>query len=177
MKTSSMAGLGRRSLCGLAASIFLAAAPASAGDALTAAYRDARAATAKSRAGAEAARDGAAPFRADAFQRMDSFVPAGCSVQSWCLLKATDCFVGLVDQPEGLWQAHAQYSVVRRAVALCPSGPYGDWQTQVFMSPVEPVPFSSAVETTRDAASAEALNLCAAYRKDWVSAAPACPAP
>ncbi len=163
-------------VCGLAAIFLSVAAPASAEDSLASAYRDASVAAAQSREDATRPSVDAAFPQAAAVFRAESFVPQGCSVQSWCLVKATDCFVGLVDQPEGLWQAHAQYSVVRRAAALCPTGDYGAWQTQVFMSPVEPVLFSSAVETTRAAASVEALNLCAAYRKDWVSAAPVCPA-
>jgi hypothetical protein len=96
-------------------------------------------------------------------------------VESWCLVKATDCFLGRVAQPGGLWQAFAQYSVVRRAVALCPDG-YGRWTRQTFMGPVEPQVFSSAVETEEKTASDAAVKLCTVYRKDWVDAAPACPA-
>ncbi|NNN05070.1 MAG: hypothetical protein HKL90_04135 [Elusimicrobia bacterium] len=176
MNARAKVGLSGGVVFGLAAVFLLAAAPASADDSLASVYRDASAAAAQSRADGARRSVDAAFLPAAAEFSAESFVPQGCSVQSWCLIKATDCFVGLVDQPEGLWQGHAQYSVVRRAVALCPTGDYGAWQTQVFMSPVEPVPFSSAVETTRAAASSEALNLCVAYRKDWVSAAPVCPA-
>ncbi len=158
----------------------LARVAAASAEPLKDAYRGARADAVLARAAMSAAGKSvatAAALRASepVFTTLGSFVPDGCSVQSWCLVKATDCFVGRVDQPEGLWQGHAQYSVVRRAQALC-RGPYGEWTTQTFMSSVEPVPFASAVETTRAAASSGALSLCAAYRKDWVSAAPACPA-
>ena len=102
-----------------------------------------------------------------------SFVPEGCTVQSWCLVRATECFLGYVDNPRGLWQGHAQYSVVRRAVAYCPVG-YGKWETRTFMSGVEPQPFTSGIEYSKEAAGEAALKLCKTYRADWLAAAPAC---
>lgn len=112
--------------------------------------------------------------RTDRFSAL-SLVPQDCTVESWCLVKATECFLGLFTHPAGLWQAHAQYSVVRRAVALCPAG-YGQLERRTIMGPVEPQPFTSDVEVDQDAASAAALQLCRVYRQDWVSAAPVCPA-
>lgn len=102
-----------------------------------------------------------------------SFVPANCSVESWCLVKATECFLGRYSRPSGLWMGHAQYSVVRRAVALCPVR-YGDWQRRIFTGPVEPIRFRSDQETTKKTAGEVAENLCLKYRTDWVSAAPSC---
>jgi hypothetical protein len=159
-------------------SVLLLAAAASA-EPLKDAYRGAQEAAVHARAAMSAVAAAPAPAPRSAepvFKALESFVPAYCSVESWCLVKATDCFVGQVTQPTGLWQAHAQYSVVRRAVALC-RGRYGETTRETFMSPVEPVPFASAIQTTKKAAVDEAARLCAAYRKDWVSAAPTCPAP
>lgn len=101
------------------------------------------------------------------------FVPAGCMVESWCLVNATSCFVGRVARPTGLWQAHAQYSVVRKVAALCPDR-YGALQKVTLTGPVEPVTFSSELETAEETASREALRLCRTYRQDWVAAAPSC---
>lgn len=137
----------------------LAASPSGAQDELGKAFSAARASV-----------PSAAPVRAAA-----GFVPQGCSVETWCLVKATDCFLGRVTRPTGLWQAYAQYSVVRRAVALCPDG-YGRWTRRTFMGPVEPQVFTSAIETEEKTASDAAVKLCSVYRKDWVDAAPACPA-
>lgn len=97
------------------ASALLAGASARAQDGLDKAFSDAREAIVEFHASVAAARP-------DAVVRTSSFIPNGCSVESWCLVKATDCFLGQITQPTGLWQAHAQYSVVRRAVALCPDG-------------------------------------------------------
>ena len=106
-------------------------------------------------------------------QAASSFVPAECAVESWCRVSATECFLGFTSNPGGLWQGHAQYSVVMRAVARCPVN-YGHWETRTFMSGVEPQRFSSAVEVDRETASTGALQLCKAYRTDWMAAAPAC---
>ncbi|PIR19282.1 MAG: hypothetical protein COV48_02880 [Elusimicrobia bacterium CG11_big_fil_rev_8_21_14_0_20_64_6] len=103
-----------------------------------------------------------------------SFVPTMCSVESWCLVKATDCFLGQMTHPTGLWKAVAQYSVVRRVQALCPTGRYGSWESRTFMGPVEPQVFSSGIEPSEEAAVASTMKLCRDYRTDWVSAAPAC---
>lgn len=103
-----------------------------------------------------------------------AFVPRICSVESWCLVKATDCFLGQMARPTGLWNAFAQYSVVRRVRALCPTGNDGSWERRTFMGPVEPQVFSSTIETSEAAAVFSALKLCNVYRADWVSAAPAC---
>ena len=104
-----------------------------------------------------------------------SFVPQNCTVENWCLVKATDCFLGHFTHPQGLWQGHAQYSVVRRAIALCPTGYYGGtFERRTLLGPVEPVLFASDVLTTEEKAKAGATELCAAYRQDWVAAAPAC---
>jgi len=125
-----------------------------------------RAETALAPAFAEARR---ATLRATA-----AFVPSMCSVESWCLVKATECFLGQTTQPTGLWKAFTQYSVVRRVRALCPTGAYGAWESRIFMGSVEPQVFSSAIETSEETAVASALKLCRVYRADWVSAAPAC---
>ena len=103
----------------------------------------------------------------------DSFVPANCTVESWCLLKATDCFLGYVDHPQGLYQGHSQYSVVRRVVADCRD----DWKMSrrvTIQGPVEAIKFTSDVETSDEKARASALSLCQIYRNDWVTAAPVC---
>lgn len=102
-----------------------------------------------------------------------SFVPRECLVETWCLVRATDCFLGHMTRPAGLWQGHAQYSVVRRVQALCPDR-YGDLHRRLLTGPVEPVLFSSGSEPTREAAEENTLRLCRTYRQDWVSAAPAC---
>lgn len=101
------------------------------------------------------------------------FVPPGCTVESWCLEKATECFFGHFTHPQGLWQGHAQYSVVRRVVAVC-SAPYGHSERRQITGPVEPVRFASDVETKADVAQSSALGLCGVYRADWVGAAPVC---
>jgi hypothetical protein len=105
---------------------------------------------------------------------VDGFVPRECTVESWCLDRVTDCFVGYVSKPQGLWQAHAQYSVVRKVVALCPSGYYGQPERRNITGPVEAVQFRGEVMTREDAARESALALCRTYRQDWVSAAPRC---
>lgn len=146
--------------------VLFAGLPAAAQEALAKSFITARQTAAAWRpAGAVATRARAAEA---------GFVPAGCTVESWCLIKATECFLGKVTRPTGLWQAFAQYSVVRRAVALCPSGPYGQWQRHNFLGPVEPQVFSSAVETEEKTASEAAVKLCLTYRADWVEAAPRC---
>ncbi|MBI3542985.1 MAG: hypothetical protein HY075_06910 [Deltaproteobacteria bacterium] len=106
--------------------------------------------------------------------RADGFVPDHCTVESWCLVKATDCFVGHFTHPAGLWKAHAQYSVVRRAVALCRDHYYGGLERRTITGPVEPIRFESTTVTTKEAAEKEAAELCAVYRKDWVDAAITC---
>lgn len=151
-------------------SVAISAAPLRAQEALSSAFASARESAQRARTSQEtAAKPRAALFHAE------SFVPQNCTVESWCLVKATDCFLGMVTRPQGLWQGHAQYSVVRRAVVLCPAG-YGQTERRVIMGPVEPQPFSSDVETEQDVASESALKLCRVYRQDWVSAAPVCPA-
>ncbi|OFZ22369.1 MAG: hypothetical protein A2X94_00005 [Bdellovibrionales bacterium GWB1_55_8] len=100
-------------------------------------------------------------------------VPPGCTVEDWCLKKATECFVGYVTNPQGLYRAHSQYSVVRRITAICESY-YNGRERRVITGPVEPVSFSSGVESSEGRARAAALQLCERYREDWVSAAPAC---
>ncbi len=102
-----------------------------------------------------------------------SFVPANCSVESWCLVKATDCFLGRYSRPAGLWMGHTQYSVVRRVVAIC-SDRYGAQDRRTITGPVEPIRFRSDQETTKKTAGEVAENLCRVYRSDWVSAAPRC---
>lgn len=144
-------------------------AAANAEEGLSDAFVAARAASVKSRAVPVSYDRRAAPVRAASI----SFVPEGCTVQSWCLVKATECFLGFTANPGGLWQGHAQYSVVRRATAYCPVG-YGKWETRTFMSGVEPQPFTSAIETDRAEAGASALRLCKVYRTDWLAAAPTC---
>jgi hypothetical protein len=109
-----------------------------------------------------------APLHAD-----EGFVPAHCTVESWCLVRATDCVFTRFSHPQGLWQGHAQYSVLRRAVALCPTQ-YGQMERRTFLGPVEPIRFSSDVQTTAEKARAEANDLCAVYRADWLAAAPRC---
>jgi len=136
---------------------------------LAEAYVAARSASVKSRAVPVSYDRRAAPVRKASI----SFVPEGCTVQSWCLVKATECFLGFVDNPRGVWQGHAQYSVVRRAVAYCPIG-YGKWETRTFMSGVEPQPFTSGVEYSKEAAGEAVMKLCTAYRADWLAAAPVC---
>lgn len=101
------------------------------------------------------------------------FIPDGCLIESWCLERATDCFLGRLTRPTGLWRAQAQYSVVRKVAALCP-GRYGELQRVSLTGPVERVVFSSEVEADEETASRTALGLCRSYRRDWVSAAPAC---
>ena len=147
----------------------LCAAAARAQDGLGKAFGDARESIVRFQGSVAGARSDAA------VRSQESFVPAGCAVESWCLVKATDCFLGQITQPTGLWKAYAQYSVVRRAVALCQDG-YGRWQRQSFMGPVEPQVFSSAIEVDEKTASDSALKLCTVYRKDWVDAAPLCAA-
>ncbi|MEK7857847.1 MAG: hypothetical protein AAB320_01780 [Elusimicrobiota bacterium] len=125
-----------------------------------------------------AARKDAAAFQASrprSVRSEGSFVPEGCSVESWCLVKATDCFLGVVTRPGGLWQAKAQYSVVRKAVALCPVN-YDRWERRTFMGPVEPQVFASGEQAERQSAEKAVVELCRVYRQDWVSAAPVCPA-
>ncbi|PIP83055.1 MAG: hypothetical protein COR54_11580 [Elusimicrobia bacterium CG22_combo_CG10-13_8_21_14_all_63_91] len=101
------------------------------------------------------------------------FVPPQCRVETWCLVKATECFLGHYSRPAGLWMAHAQYSVVRKVVASCPNR-YGEWSRQTIMGPVEPVRFTSEQETTQERAKEKAMNRCLGYRQDWVGAAPTC---
>ncbi len=156
----------------LAAAVLACALSARAQSTLTDAFAQASATAGES---ARAQRSAALPpLESVSLFQSASFVPPDCRVLSWCLVKATDCFLGYVDQPEGLWQGHAQYSVVRRAIAQCPSDAYGDWETVTLTGPVEPVVFASPVETSRAQASSQAVATCSAYRKDWVDAAPAC---
>ena len=150
-------------------SALIAVVPAKADEVLATAFGTARGATTKSRATATARESKVMLVRAVAA----SYVPADCSVESWCRVSATECFLGYTANPGGLWQGHAQYSVVLRAVAYCPTG-YGKWEKRTFMSGVEPQQFTSAVETNREAASTGALNLCKSYREDWLAAAPVC---
>lgn len=102
-----------------------------------------------------------------------SFVPPQCRVETWCLVKATECFLGHYSHRPGWWIGHAQYSVVRKAVVSCPSR-YGEWVRQTMTGPVEPVTFRSQEETTQENAEEQAMNRCRGYRQDWVSAAPTC---
>ena len=142
---------------------------AKADDGLATAYSAARQVSAKSRAVPVSYDRKAARILVSAV----AFVPEGCAVQSWCLVKATDCFLGFVDNPRGVWQGHAQYSVVRRATAYCPLG-YGKWETRTFMSGVEPQPFTSGIEYSKEEAGQAVMKLCQAYRTDWITAAPVC---
>lgn len=154
--------------------VFSLCAGARSEEGLVEAFAAARAASVKSRVVPVSHDRPATPVRAASARFASiSFVPEGCTVQSWCLVKATECFLGFTSNPGGLWQGHAQYSVVRRATAYCPVG-YGKWETRTFMSGVEPQPFTSAIETDKDEAGASALRLCKAYRADWLDAAPAC---
>jgi len=153
-----------------AAALLAAAVPVRAQTELAPAFAQARRAAAASRA-AVLERERAQALRATA-----PFVPEMCSVESWCLVKATECFLGQTTRPTGLWKAFAQYSVVRRVRALCPTGRYGTWESRTFMGPVEPQAFSSIIETSEETAVASALKLCRDYRADWTSAAPACSA-
>lgn len=147
----------------------LLASSVGANDELGSAFSSARAAAATSREAFAFSTISVDPI----VRASGTFIPDGCSVESWCLVKATDCFLGQVVQPGGLYKAYAQYSVVRRAVALCPDG-YGRWLRRSFMGPVEPQQFSSGTEVDEASASAAALKLCSVYRKDWVDAAPVC---
>ena len=107
-----------------------------------------------------------------------SFVPKECTVESWCLVKATDCFVGHYSKlPSTYLKGHAQYSVVRKAQAVCRiSGRYGAPRNErrVITGPVEPIKFVGEAFPTKEEAHDQALNLCEVYRNDWVSAAPLC---
>ncbi len=104
----------------------------------------------------------------------NDFVPADCTVESWCLSRATACFFGHFSQPNGLWRGHAQYSVVRKVVALCPSYYGGQLERRNITGPVEPIRFESTIEVSKEKAQQGALDLCTIYRTDWVGAAPAC---
>jgi hypothetical protein len=101
-------------------------------------------------------------------------LPANCIVERWCVVSATSCVFTYMLHPNGLEQAEAQYSVVRRGVARCDLG-FGQWSEQEFTTPVEPVIFRSGIETEKATAQSEALRLCSTYRDQWISAAPSCP--
>lgn len=113
-----------------------------------------------------------APFASRAHATVD-WIPSWCTIESWCLQKATECFIGQVTEPQGLYQANSQYSVARKAVVLCHEG-YNSVVRRTIVGPVEAVPFTGEVEVTEPAARSSALQLCQSYRQDWVSAAPAC---
>lgn len=102
------------------------------------------------------------------------FIPPNCSVESWCLKKATPCFLGNVQEVRGNYFGYSRYSVVREVVALCQIDYYGNWERRVILGPVEPVDFRSGAEYSYEQASSAAMNLCERYRDDWISAAPAC---
>ena len=107
-----------------------------------------------------------------------STVPKNCTVESWCLLKATDCFVGhYTKKPSTYLIGNSQYSVVRKVTALCRIRVgYGDIRLQRmnFTTPVEPVRFKGEAFAEKEDAHDSALQLCEIYRNDWVSAAPVC---
>jgi hypothetical protein len=108
--------------------------------------------------------------------RAEGFVPDNCTVESWCYVKATECMFGHFTQPQGLWQGHAQYSVLRKVVALCPAANSynGQMERRTILGPVEPIQFQSGVETTQEKAQTSAMDLCKPYRADWLGAAPKC---
>lgn len=90
---------------------------------------------------------------------------------------ATECRFTYFSHPGGLFQGRAQYSVVRRVIALCPEDSYGGYGRLVrrqIMGPVETIPFASEAQVSEDEARASVMNLCAIYRGDWLSAAPSC---
>ena len=111
------------------------------------------------------------------FSKGRSFVPRECSVEDWCIVKATACFTGYVTHPSGLYQAHAQYSVVRRVLALCHVGSWYGEERPVWRNitgPVEPVRFKSPEEVTEENARKKVLEKCELYRADYLAAAPFC---
>ncbi len=122
--------------------------------------------------------DGAAAIsQFDDPQDNPSFLPRECSVENWCVVRATECAFTQHTHPQGLWQAHAQYSILRRFSVLCSSGPYGgELQRRTILGPVEPVRFSSEILAREFGTREQAVGLCQVYRADWVAAAPACPA-
>ncbi|OFZ56517.1 MAG: hypothetical protein A2428_03875 [Bdellovibrionales bacterium RIFOXYC1_FULL_54_43] len=106
-------------------------------------------------------------------QATPEWIPSWCTVESWCLQKATECSVTHVTNPRGFYQGHSQYSILRKAVVLCRED-YHSVVRRVITGPVETVPFSGALEDSESFARANALRLCRAYREDWVGAAPSC---
>jgi hypothetical protein len=106
------------------------------------------------------------------------FVPKECTVESWCLVKATDCFVGHYSKlPSTYLKGHSQYSVVRKVQAICKTrSGYGGPRTErrIITGPVEPIKFTGEAFPEQQEARDSALNLCQVYRNDWVSAAPSC---
>ena len=104
-------------------------------------------------------------------QASEFFIPPGCTVEDWCLVSASPrcVFVGM-SYPNGLYRAHVQYSVVRRAYVNC-GGYYRD-DRRVITGPVEAIPFESTVQATQGAARGEIFPIC--EREDWVSQAPSC---
>lgn len=114
-----------------------------------------------------------APFAPLAWSGGPSWIPPYCTIETWCVVRATECSFTHFTHPQGLDQGHAQYSVLRRAIALCQEN-YGQFIRREFLSPVEAVPFASEVETSEEAARTAVLSLCQVFRNDWVSAAPVC---
>lgn len=112
-------------------------------------------------------------FWALSVQAQVDWIPANCVVQDWCLKSVTSCFIGFVSHPSGLYQAQAQYSIVRVAQVECHSY-YGGVSQSTLTGPVEAATFTSEVESDESTARSEAFNLCERYRTDYVSAAPAC---
>ena len=100
-------------------------------------------------------------------------IPANCIVQNWCVIKASQCFFGYMANPQGLYQAHSQYSVIRKLDLICEDN-YGNEKFKTIQTPVEPVPFRGTIETTPELATQAAMELCEKYRKDWVDTAPVC---
>ena len=107
-------------------------------------------------------------------EHISGFVPPECTVESWCVMTVTDCFVGSVDHSNGFNQALSHFSAVRKATALCPVGYSNFPERRTIQGPVESAAYRSEIFTNEDDAKANALSICNRYRVDWVAAAPVC---
>ncbi|HAR43433.1 MAG TPA: hypothetical protein DCS07_12515 [Bdellovibrionales bacterium] len=100
------------------------------------------------------------------------FIPRGCEIEDWCLVKATSCTLVYDSGSLGNYQSTAKYSIIRRAAVLCPA--WNGTERRIITGPIEEMPFRSRIFAHLHEARTEVFELCNRYRDDFVSIAPSC---